>query len=64
MTRQTTPTPPTTPRAFERWLRSVGFSREAARRICSKGWPAHEAAQARHNARLGPQSAARREVVP
>ena len=55
---------PTTPKEFERWLRSVGFSREAARRICSKGWPAHEAAQVRHMARQAAQAVARTEASP
>lgn len=55
---------PMTPKQFERWLRSVGFSREAARRICSKGWPAHEAAQARHAARQAAQAATRTEASP
>jgi hypothetical protein len=55
---------PTTPKEFERWLRSVGFSREAARRITSKGWPAHEAAQARHEARQAAQAVTRIEASP
>lgn len=53
-----------TPKQFERWLRSVGFSRESARRITSKGWPAHEAAQARHEARQAAQAVTRTEASP